>query len=83
MSTTETPVKNKVPKGKLFKEKHGISLTMHKNMKKQGLDFTKPEDLAEFRKNRNKWKNEMRKAQKAKADKAKAGKKVKVSTVKK
>lgn len=83
MNTTETPVKVKIPKGKLFKEKHGISLTMHKNMKKAGLDSSKEEDLAQFRKDRNKWKNEMRKAQKAKADKAKAGKKTKVATVKK
>lgn len=81
--STETPVKNKKSKGQKFKEQFGISLTMHKNMKKQGLDSAIEGDLLLFRKNRNKWKNEQRKAQRAKADKAKAGKKVKVSTVKK
>jgi len=72
--STETPVRPMKTRGQRFKELHGISYTMHRNMRKQGLDSNKPGDVETYRKGRNKWKNEIRKAKKAKADKAKAGK---------
>lgn len=73
-SVTVVPQKSK---GQLFKEKHGYSLTMHRNMRRTGCST-----VAEYRKNYSKRRAGEAVAKRNKHMKAVAGRKTKSAVAK-